>query len=212
MADPVTATVLGVIGIGSSILGGVTQAEGQKQQGAAAEEMGIAQQKMFNYQAAVAKINSKIDLQNADFSRNFGEIQAQQYGQKAGQERGDIIAKQGASNVQIGTGSAKEVVRSQGVVTNLDNTQIRANAAKVAYDYDVKSVMDLNQSTLDVMAGVNAKRAGDLGQTAGDINATASILGSVGSVSSKWLQGNQSGMWNSSNSGGGTSFFDGATY
>ena len=65
---------------------------------------------------------------------------------------------------------------------------IRSNAAKVAFDYDTKSVMDLNQATLDTMAGANAK-------TAGEISAASSILGTVGSVSSKRLQGNQAGLW-----------------
>jgi hypothetical protein len=73
----------------------------------------------------------------------------------------------------------------------MDLTQIRSNAAKTAYDFSTKATMDLNQATLDTMAGANAR-------TAGDINAASSILGTVGSVSSKWLQGKQMGMWGTS--------------
>jgi hypothetical protein len=78
----------------------------------------------------------------------------------------------------------------------MDQAQIRDNAAKVAYDYSTKSTMDLNQASLDVMAGENAK-------TAGDINAMSSIIGTVGSVSSKWMQGQQMGLWGGKSTGPG---------
>ncbi len=175
------AASVGGIGMGASLAGGLLSAFG-------AEKSGQAQQQMYNYQAQVAQINSQIDLQNADWARNKGEIQATQYGMKAAQQFGAIRAAQGASNIDVNSGSAVDVQRSQKQITAIDMGQIRSNAAKVAYDFDVKSTMDLNQSTLDVMAGQNAKMAGD-------INAASSILGTVGSVSSKWLQGNQIGMW-----------------
>jgi predicted membrane GTPase involved in stress response len=156
-----------------------------------AEKSGQAQQQMYNYQAQVAQINATIDRQNAEYALNQGEQQAQQFGMKAAQQRGQIIADQGASNIAIGMGSAAEVVRSQNLLTRMDLTQIRSNAAKTAYDFSTKATMDLNQATLDTMAGANAR-------TAGDINAASSILGTVGSVSSKWLQGKQMGMWGTS--------------
>lgn len=175
------ATAVGAIGIGASLAGGALSAYG-------ASKSGAAQQQMYNYQAQVAQLNSQIDKQNAEYALNQGEQEATQYGEKASQQRGQIIANQGASNIQIGTGSAGQVVQSQKTLTNLDLTQIRSNASKTAYDYDVRSTADTNQATLDVMAGDNAK-------TAGNISAAASILGTVGSVSSKWLQGNTIGMW-----------------
>ena len=114
---------------------------------------------------------------------------------KAAQQRGQIIADQGASNIAIGMGSAAEVVRSQDLLTRMDLTQIRSNAAKTAYDFTTKATMDLNQATLDTMAGQNAKLAGD-------INAASSILGTAGGVSSKWLQGKQAGLWGVDSSSG----------
>ena len=177
------AAAAGVIGIGASLAGGILGAQG-------AEKSGAAQQQMYNYQARVAQINSQIDLQNADYARNQGEISAMQFGMKAREQQGQIITAQAASNLDINSGSNLDVQRSQRDLAQRDITQIRSNAAKTAYDFDVKSTMDLNQSTLDVMAGANAK-------TAGDIQAMSSILGTVGSVSSKWMQGSQSGMFSS---------------
>lgn len=175
------ASGVGAVGLGTSLAGGLLSAFGAKQ-------AGENQQAMYNYQAQVARINSQIDKQNEEYARNKGEIEATQYGMKARQQAGAIRAAQGASNIDVNSGSAVEVQNSQRKISQMDLTQIRSNAAKVAYDYDVKSTMDLNQANLDVMAGENAKKAGD-------INAMSSILGTVGSVSSKWLQGSQQGMW-----------------
>ncbi len=177
------AAGVGAVGIGTSLAGGLLSAFG-------ASQAGQRQQDMFNYQAQVARINAQIDKQNEEYARNKGEIEATQYGMKARQQMGAIRAAQGASGIDVNSGSSVDVQNSQRKVSQMDITQIRSNAAKVAYDYDVKSTMDLNQATLDVMAGENAKKAGD-------INAMSSILGTVGSVSSKWLQGNQAGMWGS---------------
>jgi hypothetical protein len=175
------AASIGGVGLGASLAGGLLSAFGAK-------KSGESQQQMYDYQAQVARINSQIDLQNRDYALNQGEIQASQYGMKAAQTFGAIRAAQGASNLDVNSGSAALVQGSERRVASIDMTQIRSNAAKVAYDYSTKSAMDLNQSTLDTMAGVNAR-------TAGNISAASSILGTAGSVSSKWLQGKQAGLW-----------------
>jgi len=175
------AAAVGAIGLGTTLAGGILGAVG-------AEKSGAAQQQMYNYQAQVAKINSAIDLQNRDYALHVGEMQATQYGMQAAQRMGQIRADQGASNIAVGTGSSADVERSQRLVTAMDLSTIRSNAAKTAYDYTVKSVMDTNQASLDVMAGQNAK-------IAGDVSAMSSILGTVSGVSTKWLAGTQAGLF-----------------
>jgi hypothetical protein len=177
------AEAVGIIGMGASLAGGILGAQGAKQSAA-------SQQQMYNYQAGIAKINSQIDLQNRDYALNVGEIQATKFGLQEAQQEGHIRTQQSASNLDVNSGSNLDVQTSQRKLGQMDLTQIRSNAAKTAYDFDVKSTMDLNQSTLDIMGGQNAI-------TAGNIQAEASIIGSVGSVSSKWMQGNQAGMWGS---------------
>lgn len=174
------ATAVGTVGLGASLAGGLLSAYG-------AEKSGQASQQMYNYQAAVAKINSDIDKQNSEWSLTKGETEATQYGMKAAQQKGQIVAAQGASGLDVNQGSNVKVQQSQKAITDIDMGQIRANAAKTAYDFRVKSTMDLNQADLYTMAGVNAK-------SAGDINALGSIVSSAGSVSSKWLAGNQAGL------------------
>jgi hypothetical protein len=180
------AAALGAVGVGATLAGGITSAIG-------AEKTASATQQSYNYQAGVAKLNSQIDLQNADYARSQGETQAMQFGMKAGQQQAAIRNTQAASGLDVNSGSAVAVQSSQRTLTAIDTAQIRSNAAKTAYDYDVKSTADLNQSTLDIMGGQNAI-------TAGNFQAASSILGSVGSVASKWTQGSQSGMFGSSSS------------
>jgi hypothetical protein len=176
-----TPSTVGTIGLGTTLAGGLLSAFG-------AEKSGQSQQQMYNYQAQVAKINSQIDLQNRDYALQKGEIEQTQYGMKAAQQRGAIKVAQAGSGIDVNSGSALAVQESQKKITGIDLDQLRANTAKTAYDYTVKSTMDTNQATLDILSGENAKEAGDIG-------AAASILGTVGSVSSKWMQGKQAGMF-----------------
>lgn len=182
------AEAMAVVGMGATIAGGITQAN-------AATAKGAATQQMNNYQAGVADINAKIARQNADFTLNKGEQEAVQYGLASSQRQGQIKAGQGASGIDINTGTAVDVRASQKMVSDLDMLQIRSNAAKTAYDYNVQAVSNENQANLYRMAGANAV-------TAASYEATASILGTVSSVSSKWTQGSQMGMFSGGGSGG----------
>jgi hypothetical protein len=175
------AAAVGTVGLGASLAGGLLSAYGNQQQGA-------AQQQMYNYKAQVAKINADINRQNAAWARTKGDKEAEQYGMKAAQRAGQIRATQGASNIDVNTGSAREVQQSQAKIKDMDLATIRSNAGKIAYDYETKAVMDENQASLDVMAGANAKKSGDLA-------ALGSIIGTASTVSSKWMQGNQLGLW-----------------
>lgn len=175
------AAIAGGVGIGASILGGLFGAAG-------ASEQSQAQQGMYNYQAGVAQINSQISLQNAEYARQQGEQEAQQAGMQGAQRMGQIKVAQASSGLDVNSGSAKQVQSSQALVTGLDLTQIRSNAAKSAYDFDVQATQYQNQATLYKMGATDAAAAEPY-------NVASSILGSAASVSSKWLQGQQVGMF-----------------
>lgn len=186
MASP---TAIGAAGLGTSVAGSALSAFG-------AYSQGQSQSQMYGYQAQVAQINSQIALQNADYARMQGEQQAVIEGRKGAQQFGGIRAAQGASGLDVNSGSNAQVQASQKSTTALDLNQIRSNAAKTAYDFDVQSTEDVNQAGLYNAASSKAK-------TAGDIGALTSIVGGAGSVSSKWLAGQQQGLWG--NAGGSNS-------
>src|ERR1700744_3774500 len=104
------AAAMGAVGIGATLAGGITSAIG-------AEKTAAATQQSYNYQAGVAQINSKIDLQNADYARSQGETQAMQYGLKAGQTAANIKNQQAASGLDVNSGSAVAVQQSQRTIT-----------------------------------------------------------------------------------------------
>jgi hypothetical protein len=175
-----TAPIAGAIGIGGSILSGIFGAQG-------ATELGSAQNQMYQYQASMAQWNSRIALQNADYERQYGEEQALKYGIGAAFRQGEISSTLAGRGLDVGSGSAAAVQSGQRQITALDTAQIRSNAAKVAYNYDVQSQTDLQQAQLYQLSGQDAILAAN-------VNATSSILGSVSSVSSKWLQASQVGL------------------
>jgi hypothetical protein len=168
-------------GMGASLLGSLFGASG-------AERTGAAQSQMYNYQAGVAQLNSKIALQNADYARQIGEQQAAQTGEAEAQRIGQIKAAQGSSGLDVGGGSAAAVRAGQHRIAEIDMTTLREGAAKTAYSYDVQSKQYDQQAQLYKMAGADAMQAGR-------IKAATSILGGVTAVSSEWLQGQKFGLF-----------------
>lgn len=187
MVDPVSAT-LAVVGTGASIAGGVTSAIGAKY-------AGDAKGNMYDYQAGVAKLNEQIEQQNADYSRKTGEVQASISGQRTAQTVGLIKANQSASGVDVNSGTNVKVQEGQLKTGQFDEAIIRSNAAKTAYGHEVQALSAETSSQLDTMGAETSR-------TAGNISAASSILGTVGSVASKWYTAGSS-----FGTGGGSSVF-----
>ena len=181
MAPP----ILTALSMGTSVLGGILGASGANAQGSAASQMGM-------YQAGIAMQNAAIAKQNAEYESAQGEQSAAKYGMGARQRMGEIVTAQSASGLDVGSGSAKAVQDSQHLVSNMDMAQIRANAAKASFDYQVQAKSFEQQALLDIMGANNAKAASRT-------NALASIVGSASSVADKWLQASKVGMFGGSN-------------
>ncbi len=171
MADPLTWAA---IGTAASIAGGVTSAGG-------ALAKGSADSSMYGYQSGVAKMNADIAQQNAAYSVEAGGSAAYQSGVKTGEIVGQQKANQGASGVDVNSGSPAGIRSTTTALGQIDQNTIRTNYAKRAYGYEVEAASKDAESTADLVAGSNAQKAGF-------ISAAGSILGTVGSVSGKWLQ------------------------
>lgn len=175
------AKSIGSIGMGGTGAGGILSAFGSLMQG-------VSNKNMYDYQASVARLNQQIANQNAEFAIQTGEQEATKFGLQAGARMGQIKAAQGASGLDVKSGSAVQVRQSQATLDQMDLDTIRSNAAKTAYNYKTQGVMAGAQGDLYKMAG-----AGSL--TAGGIGAASSILGSSASVSNEWLQGQRTGLF-----------------
>jgi hypothetical protein len=169
--DPVS---LAVVSIGSTLIGGGVSAMGAAYQGQ-------AQANAYNYQAGVAAMNQQIARQNADYSIKTGEIQAQQEGMKTKARVGGIIAQQGASNLDVNSGSAREVADSAEKLGQYGEGVIRTDAAKRAYGYEVEATNLGAQSQL-------YRTAATTSQTAADYRVAGTLLGTSTSVADKWYK------------------------
>lgn len=159
------------------LVGGATNAYGQMQQASA----NAATQ---NYNAQVADNNSAIATQEAAWAGEEGDQAASNSELATRSKVGGIIANQGASGVEVGSGSFQDVQKSASEVGMLDAMTIRSNAARQAYGYQVQATSETGQAALDRYAAKN-----DL--EAGKIKSAGTILGSAGSNSafSNFLNG-----------------------
>ena len=177
---------LGAAGIGASIFGTLLGAAGQK-------EAGQAQTQQYNYQAGIAALNSQIATQNANYASQQGELTAEKVGLKDRATAGQIVASQGASGVDVNSGSAKSVQESQHTVSTMDLDTIRMNATKTAYDFETQANQFKAQAFMDVAGSQNVQKATST-------NVATSLVGGAGSVAQKWLQGSQMGLFSGSKS------------
>jgi hypothetical protein len=182
MADPVSMTVAAV-SMGATAAGGVTSAIGSAMSGQ-------AQGNMYAYQQSVALMNKQIADQNESYALASGEVEAQQSGMRTRAEIGQTKATQGASNLDVNTGSNLRVREGEAEIGAENQALIRSNAARTAYGFAVEGAQDTAQGQVYGMAGANAIEAGQIG-------AFTSLLGGAAGVSDKWFQARQSGLFGS---------------
>lgn len=143
-----------------------------------------AQSASAKYNSEVASNNAVIQQQNATWAAQAGEEQASMKEQETRAKVGGIVANQAAAGIDVSSPSAVDVKSSATELGELDAINIRGNAARTAYGYDVQSSNDVAQSQLD-------KFQASQDTTAGEVGAGSSILGGVGNTSlqlGKFLQ------------------------
>jgi hypothetical protein len=149
---------------------------GAIQQGHAA-----AQAAAFN--AQVASNNAKIATQNAAYAGAEGEARVQQSGMKTRALIGSEMANQGASGLDVNSGSASQVRESTETLGNLNALTVRSQAAQHAYGYQTQAVNDRAQSELDNYESSSA-------ETGSYLKAGSTVLGAAASPAfNDWLKG-----------------------
>ena len=173
--DPVS-----MVAIGATAAGGIVGAFGAAQKDEATANMDL-------YKAGVARANAQIAKANADAEREVGAVREQQYGLEGAQKVGQIRVDQAASGLQIGTGSAGQVVASQRAGIQQGEGIITADSARKAYGYEVQGFDFTAEAGLDTMAAQNVKA-----QEGFDV--ASSLLGSASQVATKWKSFQQAGI------------------
>lgn len=159
---------IGLAGLGLGLIGSIISAGG-------AMEQAQAQSEAAAYQSQVAANNAKIARENASLDIQAGEAAATNEGLKTRGLVGTEKAAQGASGIDVNTGSAANVRAGTEQIGLLDALTIRSNAAKAAYGQQVAATSQTAQSQLYGFESAQAKEAGP-------ISAAGSLLSGVGTV------------------------------
>lgn len=139
------------------------QAYGQFYQGQAAAQAA-------QYNSNIAAQNAAIQKQNAVIAGQAGAQQATMQGMKTRAQVGATQANQGASSITVNKGSAADTVTSERELGLLDAIQVRNNATKHAYGYEVQSANDMAESKLKSFESSTDK-------TMSYLNAAGTLLG-----------------------------------
>ena len=148
----------GTIGVVSSVAGGVLSAGAAYQQGQVAKQVGRNNQIMAEYAAQ-------------DAERRGGE-DAIKVHQRASAVSGSQRASMAAKGLDLGVGTPAELLDQTDFFGATDIATTRNNAAKGAWSARA--------------GGTNARAQGDASATQGSLSAFGTVLGTAGSVASKW--------------------------
>lgn len=123
-------------------MGVIVQAFGSFMQGDAAAHAA-------NYNAQMAVQNAQQQKENAAIASQAGAQQTGMASLKTRATVGSEIANQAVSGVDTKSGSSVQVQQSSHEIGMLDALQVRSNATKAAFGYEVAGVNDQAQGALD---------------------------------------------------------------
>lgn len=149
-------------------------------------QQGNAQAASANYQSQVAANNAIISEQNAQAATAAGEAAVQSQQRRTASTIGATRTIQGASGLEVNSGSNAAVQNSESELGNLDALTIRNTYARTAYGYRAQGNNYTAQAALDEASAKNSQLSGYMG-------AIGSIVGGGSSVASKWSSFQQAG-------------------
>lgn len=134
MCDPTMMMIASVAGTAFQTLGAYSAAKAEKQQ--------------LKYQASIDEQNRKIADYNAQAATERGEVEEKQRRLEISQDQGSQLAMLAANGMDIGEGSALDIMADTAFTGELDALTIRDNARREAFGYEVDAY---NKSASAVM-------------------------------------------------------------
>jgi hypothetical protein len=145
----------------------------------ASYQSSMAKSAQAAYQAQVAQNNATIAQQDARLDIQAGETAATNQGLKTRAAVGQQKAAQGASGIDVNSGSAVDVRVGTESIGMLDALTLRSNAAKAAYAKEVEANSDTAQGQLLQSESQQEADAAPLG-------AFGTLLSGASSVGGNW--------------------------
>ncbi len=165
-------------------MGVAAQATGAGLKAIGAYGSAVSQKSSLNYQASVDDLNAAQSEKTAESVLAQGNQQVQSSELRTADLKSEQRAGLAANGVDLGVGSAANILTSTDVMGKIDANTIAANAVQSAWGYRTQATNQANDALI--------KRAG-----AKSINPTmaaaSSLLGSAGPVASSWYSANSVG-------------------
>lgn len=139
-------------------------------------QSGAASSSAAGYNAQVAANNAKLAQQNAEMAGAQGEQNVAVESAKTRAKIAATLADQGASGVDVNSGSAVDVRASEAKLGMLNSLNIRADAARKAYGYETEAATQKGQENLYKSEKKSAKIGGWL-------DAGGTVLGGIAKAS-----------------------------
>lgn len=162
----VASAVIGLAGAGVSAYGQMQAGESRSQ--------------AASYRAQVAENNREIAERNAQLVMQAGDTAATNLGLKVRAKVGAQKAAQGASGIDVNSGSAADVRAGTEEIGMLDALTVRSNAAKDAYGELVKATSEEANASLSRQEATYAEQAGEIGAAGTLLSGASSVAGSFG--------------------------------
>lgn len=140
-----------------------------------AQAQAKAQAQAAQYQAQVARNNSIMMQQNADYERQKGTVDAQTQDMANAQKQAAITAAEGASGFDLDSESSKRVRGSAASLGRLDTLTTSNNAERGARQFDIAAKNQTAEAGMYDITGANAKKAGQLNSFATLLNGASSF-------------------------------------
>lgn len=154
----------------------------QHKAGQAAEQVGVANQGAANSEAALSDYNAAVAAQQATDAVTRGTYAENRF--RVGVR--SIIGRQRAgfagNNVDVGFGSSVDVQADAARLGELDALQIRTNAAREAWGYNVQAEDLRRRAVIQRTEGANALLAGQTAASTANAQAVGTVLGGASSL------------------------------
>lgn len=128
-----------------------------------------------SYQAQVAQNNAIVEEQNANYALQSGRAAAQATSLKSAATGAKIKTAQAANNVDVNSGSAKDVQVSARETGQLDTETVMSNAELQAYGYRTQAVNDTAEAQLQEAKSEEVVPASILAATGGLLSSASGI-------------------------------------
>jgi len=151
-----------------------------------------SQKTALGLQANLSDINARMSESAAQATLLTGQREEQRSDIATANLKGTQRASMAANGIDLGEGTANQILTTTDVMGQVDANTIQANAVRSAWGYRTQAANQTNQAN---MSRASASAISPL------TSATTSLLGSAGSVASNWYLYNKAGLFGTPSDG-----------